>query len=233
MSQEQEDLKQAIALIKTGKKSEAVPILKNILKTNRDNELAWLWLAYCVGTPEDKIYCFREVLRINPSNERVKKALEQIEPNPTLQPSIEELSNVTSIQNKPKEKEDVQVLPNHTAPPSAQPIQVQNVQTQPKKRSSLLWYILVTILIFGGICLYATTINSNSTVTMAKFNQIQTGMSYQQVVKLIGEQGEEISRSDLAGLTTIMYMWKNSDGSNMNTMFQNDQLIAKAQFGLK
>ena len=30
-----------------------------------------------------------------------------------------------------------------------------------------------------------------------------------------------------------MYMWQNSDGSNMNAMFQNDKLVNKAQFGLK
>jgi hypothetical protein len=30
-----------------------------------------------------------------------------------------------------------------------------------------------------------------------------------------------------------MYSWKNADGSNMSAMFQNGQLIAKAQFGLR
>jgi tetratricopeptide (TPR) repeat protein len=75
MSQEEEELKQAIALINTGKKTEGVLILKSIIKTNRNNELAWLWLSYCAEKPEDKIFCFREALRINPNNEQTKKAL--------------------------------------------------------------------------------------------------------------------------------------------------------------
>jgi len=96
MPQEEEELKQAIALIKAGNKSEAVPILKDILKTDRNNELAWLWLSTCAGKPEDKVYCFQEALRINPNNEHAKKALKQLEPTsiggkdviPTPQPAI-------------------------------------------------------------------------------------------------------------------------------------------------
>jgi len=71
------------------------------------------------------------------------------------------------------------------------------------------------------------------TVTMAEFSRLQTGMTYQQAVEIIGTAGEEMSRSDLAGYTTVMYGWKNADGSNMNAMFQNGGLINKAQFGLR
>ena len=87
---EEEDLKKAIVLIKAGNKSDSVPILKNILKTNRNNELAWLWLSVCADNTEDKKYCLQEALRINPNNEHVKKALEQMQiesefiPPPTL-----------------------------------------------------------------------------------------------------------------------------------------------------
>jgi tetratricopeptide (TPR) repeat protein len=83
-----DELNQAIELIKAGDKNKAIPILKEILKTDRNNELAWLWLAYCVETTDDKIFCFREALRINPNNVQTKKALEQLEPNPTIQPPI-------------------------------------------------------------------------------------------------------------------------------------------------
>jgi|SRR5271157_297023 len=95
-----EELNQAIALIQSGRKIEAVPILKNILKANRDNELAWLWLAYCVPEPNDKIFCFHEALRINPNNEQVKKALEQLAPklNPQ-QPIVSR--NPSSTASKP------------------------------------------------------------------------------------------------------------------------------------
>ena len=70
------------------------------------------------------------------------------------------------------------------------------------------------------------------TITRAKYESIQEGMSYSQVRGIIGEAGEELSRSDIAGYTTVMYSWKNSNGSNMNAMFQNGKLVNKAQFGL-
>jgi hypothetical protein len=70
-------------------------------------------------------------------------------------------------------------------------------------------------------------------VTMVKFQQLHTGMSYREAVEIIGAEGEEMSRSDLAGYTTVMYMWKNPGGSNMNAMFQNGGLVMKAQFGLE
>lgn len=68
-------------------------------------------------------------------------------------------------------------------------------------------------------------------ITMAKYDQIRTGMSYDEVVSILGMQGRELSRNELAGVTTVMYQWGTI--ANMNAMFQNDKLISKAQFGLE
>jgi hypothetical protein len=70
-------------------------------------------------------------------------------------------------------------------------------------------------------------------VTLANYMQIENGMTYEQVKGIIGIAGEEISSSNLAGYSTVMYSWKNRNGSNMNAMFQNDLLVTKAQFGLR
>lgn len=70
-------------------------------------------------------------------------------------------------------------------------------------------------------------------VTMASYQQLQTGMSYDQAVAIIGSPGEEVSRNDIAGISTVMYSWSNPDGSNMNAMFQDSALVQKAQFGLR
>lgn len=70
-------------------------------------------------------------------------------------------------------------------------------------------------------------------VTLAEYEQIREGMTYEQVRTVIGTPGEELSRSDLAGYTTVMYSWSNPNGSNMNAMFQNGRLVNKAQFGLR
>jgi hypothetical protein len=73
-------------------------------------------------------------------------------------------------------------------------------------------------------------------MTMAKYNALQTGMTYQEAVKIIGKEGEEQSRNDIAGITTVMYQWQNTslaDLGGANAMFQNGKLIQKAQFNLK
>jgi hypothetical protein len=70
-------------------------------------------------------------------------------------------------------------------------------------------------------------------VTMSEYSQVQNGMSYSQVANIIGDPGRETTRSEVAGFTTVGYSWQNSDGSNMQAMFQNGALITKAQAGLR
>jgi len=81
---------------------------------------------------------------------------------------------------------------------------------------------------------------SRAVLTMAKYDAIKTGMSYIDVVAIIGFGGEELSRNKINGVPgvmesveTIMYQWVNSGGSNMNAIFQNNRLFQKAQFGLR
>ena len=75
--------------------------------------------------------------------------------------------------------------------------------------------------------------DDQSGITAAKYAAIRPGMSYKQVVAILGSPGEEISSSDLAGYRTVMVDWKNNRGANMNAMFQNGHLINKAQMGLQ
>ena len=81
------------------------------------------------------------------------------------------------------------------------------------------------------------TLAPTPVVTMAEYNQIQVGQSWAQVRMIIGVPGSEMSRSEMAGYTTVMYSWTNSNESNMNAMFQGKagtvpKLVTKAQFGL-
>ena len=77
-------------------------------------------------------------------------------------------------------------------------------------------------------------------VTFSEYKRIQMDMSYNQVIEIIGAEGEEISRNKIDGIPSVMnsiettmYQWINSNGSNMNVVFQNDELMQKAQFGLE
>ena len=78
-----------------------------------------------------------------------------------------------------------------------------------------------------------TTTAVPSSLTLATYNRLQAGMTYEQVREILGSSGTEMSRLELAGITTVMYQWTRFGGANMNAMFQNGQLVSKAQFGLR
>jgi hypothetical protein len=70
-------------------------------------------------------------------------------------------------------------------------------------------------------------------VTLENFGRLKDGMTYPEVVKILGKEGTEISSSNIAGYKTVMYQWEGQGFGNMNAMFQNGKLVSKAQFGLK
>lgn len=76
------------------------------------------------------------------------------------------------------------------------------------------------------------------TISLDEFNQIATGMTYDEVVKIIGGPGEILSQTDLGmgdEYASVMYMWdgEGSIGANVNVMFQGGEVVSKAQFGLE
>lgn len=74
-----------------------------------------------------------------------------------------------------------------------------------------------------------------SAATLAEYNRIRVGMSYDEVREIIGAQGTEMSRNPIGGIATVMYSWRGAGiaGANMNAVFQDGKLVDKAQFGLR
>jgi hypothetical protein len=98
---------------------------------------------------------------------------------------------------------------------------------------AMLWFSGVfAVADRSGRMVMPQAIGSTPVVTKAEFDLITEGQTYDQVVDVIGAPGEILSSNDIAGFKTVMYSWANSNGSNMNAMFQNGKLIQKAQFGL-
>lgn len=105
-----------------------------------------------------------------------------------------------------------------------------------KKRHPILGII---IMIFG-LALIGAAIGGNSsdpanTVTKEEFDKIETGMTYREVVEIIGFDGELNSQVDIGAgdeYKTEIYTWANKNGSNMNATFQGDKVVSKAQIGL-
>ena len=73
----------------------------------------------------------------------------------------------------------------------------------------------------------------DNSINADKFNQIQQGMSYEEVKAIIGEDGENTSENEVAGIKTVVYEWSSKTGwGNASVTFQNDQVVNKAQFGV-
>ncbi|MER3544255.1 MAG: hypothetical protein C4311_06510 [Chloroflexota bacterium] len=69
-------LQQAIAALKAGRRKQARAILAHLLRQDPHNEEAWLWLSGAVEQDSERLLCLRQVLAINPNNERARRGVE-------------------------------------------------------------------------------------------------------------------------------------------------------------
>lgn len=99
------------------------------------------------------------------------------------------------------------------------------------------------VIIFVGIIAIATSGNDmaptssqlqEEKVTMEKFDAIEVGMTYQEVVNIIGEEGTLSTESSYESQSMQIYYWYASNGmSNATISFMNGKVNAKSQIGLK
>ena len=120
-----------------------------------------------------------------------------------------------------------------------------------KQSNTLIWIILIVfILVIIAIVGAGTDSNSGNKATSSipstqvqekeisglteeKYNSIEQGMSYDEVVDIIGEEGTNAAESEYAGIKTVVYEWNAADGwGNASITFQDDKVINKAQFGV-
>lgn len=70
------------------------------------------------------------------------------------------------------------------------------------------------------------------TIDAKKFKQIEEGMTYKQVVKIVGSKGVQQSTSSYGGITASAYMWQSDDWGTAVVMFENKKVVSKAQYGV-
>ena len=70
-------------------------------------------------------------------------------------------------------------------------------------------------------------------ITMAEFNQIQIGMSYEQVKEIFKRDGLLKSETNIMGTGSRLISWINSDGSNAIITFGPNGVDSKTQTNLK
>lgn len=73
----------------------------------------------------------------------------------------------------------------------------------------------------------------SSTLTLEKYNKIKNGMSYKEVVDIVGSEGTETSNSEIGKYKTVVYKWDGEGFSYLIATFQNDKMSFKSQYGLK
>lgn len=71
-------LQQAIDAIGSGHKSTAHKLLTEVLKSEPQNEAAWLWMSKVVTTVEQRKKCLQQALKLNPRNKKAQHELSRL-----------------------------------------------------------------------------------------------------------------------------------------------------------
>jgi hypothetical protein len=61
--------------IEAGDRVRARDLLTRLLRTDKNNPDCWLWMSAVVDTPKERIYCLKEVLRLDPANQAARRGL--------------------------------------------------------------------------------------------------------------------------------------------------------------
>lgn len=70
-------------------------------------------------------------------------------------------------------------------------------------------------------------------LSMAKYDQLQTGMSYSDAVKIIGSEGLQTSSSASGSYKTTSYRWEGEKNARIYVIFKDDKIQSKSQSNLK
>ena len=96
--------------------------------------------------------------------------------------------------------------------------------------------VILVALCLSSICLlFAGCSSDENVMTLEKFNKIEVGMTYEEVVEIVGCEGELTSEASVGDHHSAIYTWKGkgSVGANAVITFSNGEVSAKAQAGLK
>lgn len=78
-----------------------------------------------------------------------------------------------------------------------------------------------------------SALGTEKTVTLAQFNRVETGMTYEQVKEIFGFDGSLFTESSNDYVDIKMYMWSgDAAGSSASVTFQDGKVAYKYQYGL-
>src|SRR5215813_13635099 len=71
-------LQQGIAAARAGQQAQARKLLQEAVKRDPRSEPAWLWLSSVAQDDQERAFCLKQLLSINPNNENALKGLRQL-----------------------------------------------------------------------------------------------------------------------------------------------------------
>jgi hypothetical protein len=137
-------LQQGIVAYRAGKHDEARKFFAAAVKQNQNDERIWGWMYNVCENDKDRIYCLKQMLRINPKNEKASKLLAELAAAdfPLERPSV----SPANLEAQPiKEQKTPVARTNQSIVPQKTPV--------PKKQNNLLIGAIVGIfIIISCIC---------------------------------------------------------------------------------
>ncbi len=154
MSQNNDDLlAQGIGAARRGDRNTGRQLLEQVLQQDPDNEKAWMWLASCMTTTDDRRKCLERVLEINPDNQRARDALVALGGTPEIsQADIDRLRSaaVDSPASSSSSSRPAESRPTPEASSSGGGLQV------------LIIGFMVIVIIGGGVFLASLLLNTEA-----------------------------------------------------------------------
>lgn len=103
--QAQQYLQQGVALAKAGQRDQAFGVLQQAVRLDPRNETIWLWLSSVARNDQERVFCLRQILAINPQNDLAIKGLQamgiQAAPPATAQETGAAPTPVQTVQDTP------------------------------------------------------------------------------------------------------------------------------------
>src|SRR3972149_8987715 len=131
-------LKEARKAIEQGDRARAKDLLTRQLRREPDNPDVWLWMSAVVDTPKERIYCLREVLRIDPEHRAAKRGLAMLGELPPEQ-------QIVQPQPLPRRNWQAQI-----DKAERQPLKLPGKKTLLYGGAGIVALVLIGIAIFGG-----------------------------------------------------------------------------------
>lgn len=78
-----------------------------------------------------------------------------------------------------------------------------------------------------------TAAATTADLSMAKYDQLQTGMTLADAVRIIGSEGSQTSNSTSGSYKTATYKWEGDKNARIYVIFKDDKIQSKSQSNLK